>query len=497
MTVTTLYIKNRLVSITALLIIIILGLIQSATVLGGDQSLFVVIAQLLDSGKTLYKDLFDYKQPGIYLFYLMAGKTFGWSDVGIHIFELGYWIFFSLFLIFLIRKHSLFHTDYFNSLLPLFIVGVYYCNANFLHLTQLEALINFPLFLIVWLLDRAYKTENGLFVTYLAIGVLIGIVLLSKLVFSPIIFSFLLIHFIFFLKRKSLGYIFIKQIVPLIVGFAIPVSIFLFYVFIHHIENLVLDIYFKIPTSVIGLEDQIDLERLFSSIRWYGRKMIVFLVLAVIGVFLISKKESHFLSLILSWAIVGLFVILMQKTSWWGYHFQLLYVPIGLFAAMGLDFIFHHFLLRIKPKAPLLEGCLIAVALSLVFYNQLNAVWKGIASNNYTKLYSYDYAKDDVTNLLKVLKKEDTIFVCGNPRMYVLASRLPELSINGWILEYYLDYQWEEFYSEFKDNSPTYLFVKNDYDKLIESKNKKLWELITNEYSEYDSVENGKWYKKI
>ncbi|WP_132467043.1 hypothetical protein [Nitrosomonas sp. Nm84] len=492
-----LYIKNRFASITALLVIITLGLIQSPTVLGGDQSLFVVIAQLLDSGKTLYKDLFDYKQPGIYLFYLIAGKTFGWSDVGIHIFELGYWIVFSLFLIFSIRKYSLFRADYFNSLLPLFIIGVYYCNANFLHLTQLEALINFPLFLIVWLLDRAYKTENGLFVTYLAIGALIGIVLLCKLVFSPIIFSFLLIHFIFFLKRKSLGYIFIKQIVPLILGFAIPVSIFLFYVFIHHIENLVLDIYFKIPTSVIGLEDQIDLERLFSSIRWYGKKMIVFLALAVIGVFLISKKESHFLSLILSWAIVGLFVILMQKTSWWAYHFQLLYVPIGLFAAMGLDFIFYHSLLRIKPKAPLLEGCLIAVVLSLVFYNQLNAVWKGLASHNYTKLYSYDYAKDDVTNLLKVLKKEDTIFVCGNPRMYVLASRLPELSINGWILEYYLDYQWEEFYSEFKDNSPTYLFVKNDYDRLIASKNKKLWELITNEYSEYDSVENGKWYKKI
>ena len=89
------------------------------------------------------------------------------------------------------------------------------------------------------------------------------------------------------------------------------------------------------------------------------------------------------------------------------------------------------------------------------------------------------------------------MFVCGNPRMYLLASRLPELSINGWILEYYLDYQWEEFYDEFKNKSPTYLFVKNDYDKLIESKNKKLWELIINGYSEYDSVENGKWYKKI
>ena len=165
------YLKNRLVLITALIILIILGSIQSVnTILGGDQSLFVVIAQLLDSGKILYKDLFDYKQPGIYLFYLLAGKTLGWSDISIHLFELGYWILFSLILFSAIRQYSLFRADYFNSLLPLFIVGVYYCNAHTLHLTQLEALINFPLFLIVWLLDRAYKTENGLFVTYLAIG---------------------------------------------------------------------------------------------------------------------------------------------------------------------------------------------------------------------------------------------------------------------------------------------------------------------------------------
>lgn len=491
------YIKNRLAIITVLLIIVTVGSIQSLTVLGGDQSLFVVIAQLLDSGKTLYKDLFDYKQPGIYLFYLIAGKTLGWSDIGIHLFELGYWVLFSLILFSLMRRYSLFRADYFNSLLPLFIVGVYYCNASTLHLTQLEALIGFPLFLIVWLLDKAYKTENGLFNTYLAIGILIGIVLLCKLIFSPIIFCFLLIHFIFIFRNNGLLYIITKTVFPLIVGFAIPISIFLFYIFTHRIENLVLDIYFKIPASVIGLEDQIDLNRLISSIKWFGKKMLVFLLLAVIGVFLIPKKESHFLSLIMSWGIVGFLVILMQKTSWWPYHFQLLYVPIGLFSAMGLDFILYHILLKIKPGTQILKGCIIVTILSLVFYSQFNTLWRGIASKNYTKLYSYDYAKDDVANLLKVLKAEDTMFVCGNPRMYLLASRLPELSINGWILEYYLDYQWEEFYDEFKNKSPTYLFVKNDYDELIESKNKKLWELIINGYSEYDSVENGKWYKKI
>ncbi len=492
---TTQYIANKLPIIIVTFILIIIGLTKSSFILGGDQSLFVMIAQMLDSGKILYKDIFDYKQPGIYLFYLIAGKTLGWSDIGIHLFELGYWVLFSLILFSLIRKNSLFRAEYFNSLLPLFIVGVYYCNANVIHLTQLEMIISFPLFLIVWLLDRAYKAENGLFITYLVIGILISIVLLSKLIFSPIIFSFLLIHFIFSLKSKNIKYIITKQIFPLFIGFTIPTSIFLFYIFTHNIENLVLNIFLIIPTNVIGLDDQVDPNRLFSSIKWIGKRMAVFLLLSVIGVLLIFKKESHFLSLILSWAVVGFLVVLMQKTSWWSYHLQLLYVPIAIFAALGLDFILYHLLLNIKPKTQLIRVSLIVTIFALVFNNQLNSFW-GITVKTTSELKP-DYAKNDVANLLTVLKEEDTIFVCGNPRIYLLASQLPELSTNGWILEYYLDYQWEAFYDEFKIKPPTYLYVSNRYDKLIESKSNKLWELIINDYSEYDSVEKGKWYKKI
>lgn len=494
-------IKNRLDIISVLLIIMTVGLIHSSTILGGDQSLFAVIAQLLDSGKTLYKDMFDYKQPGIYLFYLLAGKTLGWSDISIHLFELGYWILFSIILFYSIRSYSLFRADYFNSLLPLFIVGSYYFNADVLHLTQLEALINVPLFLMVWLLDRAYKTENDLFVTYLIIGALTGVILLSKLVFSPIIFFFLLIHFVFTLRSKNLKYILIKQIVPLFIGFAIPLSIFLTYIFTHQIENLVVDIYFKIPTSVITLTDQIDPGRLLSSIKWFIKKMFVLLLLAIIGVFLIPKKESHFFSLIIAWGVIGFGVILMQKTSWWSYHFQLLYVPIGVFAVMGLDFVLYHFLRKIKPSTPLIKGFLIITIISLIFPNQLYTLWKSVTSQDYKELHILDYARDDAKNIIKIIKQEDTIFICGNPRMYLLTSHLPELSINGWILEYYLDYQWEDFYYQFKNKPPTYLFInaniQNDYDKLIESKHLKLWELMMKEYTEFDSVKNGKWYKRI
>ena len=45
----------------------------------------------------LSRDLFDIKQPGIYVFYAFGGLLFGFNEVGIRLFELVYWLAFSVF----------------------------------------------------------------------------------------------------------------------------------------------------------------------------------------------------------------------------------------------------------------------------------------------------------------------------------------------------------------------------------------------------------------
>ncbi len=491
-------IKKRAPMIIVMSIIAVIGAIKSFTVLGGDQALFTLIAQMFDAGKVLYQDLFDYKQPGIYMFYYLAGKTLGWSDTDIHYFELGYWLVFSVILYLTIKQYKLFYSiELSSSLFPLFAIGAYYCNANSFSLTQLEALINVPLFLIVWLLDRAYKNLGNLLITYFVIGLLMGIVILCKLIFAPIIASFVLIHFLFCVQRNGLRNIFVAQLPPMVIGFAIPIAIFLHYVFIHQIESLVFDIFFKIPTQVIGLGDQVRPERLWESIKWFGKAMVVFLILAIIGVFLVTKKESHFFSMMIGWGIVGFIVILLQKTSWWSYHFQLLYVPVALFSVLGLDYLLHHLLTYVELNNSPKKIPILLIILTFITYKQFNLLQRSMYSENYAGSIGYDYAKNDAFSVLRILKEQDTIYVCGNPRKYSITSRLPELSTNGWILEYYLDYQWNNFYKEFKEKPPTYLFIDNEYEKMIPAKQPNLWSLINTMYEQLSIEENGVWYKKI
>ena len=76
-----------------------LGIINLPYPLGDDQSLFITGAQEMIRGKVLYRDFWDFKPPGIYYFFYIAGTLFGFSEIGIHLLELICWLLLSLILI--------------------------------------------------------------------------------------------------------------------------------------------------------------------------------------------------------------------------------------------------------------------------------------------------------------------------------------------------------------------------------------------------------------
>ena len=51
--------------------------------LSSDQALFMAMAEAIRAGATLYVDVWDNKQPGIFWFYATAGEVFasGWSGL--------------------------------------------------------------------------------------------------------------------------------------------------------------------------------------------------------------------------------------------------------------------------------------------------------------------------------------------------------------------------------------------------------------------------------
>ena len=73
--------------------------------LHGDAALYQLGAKAMADGGVLYRDFWDLKQPGIYLFHWFAGSLFGFTETGLHRLELLYMLAFSVLQLVVLRRY--------------------------------------------------------------------------------------------------------------------------------------------------------------------------------------------------------------------------------------------------------------------------------------------------------------------------------------------------------------------------------------------------------
>lgn len=500
-------IKGFYLEISVFIIVIFLGIIHLTYPFFGDQALFTVAAKKMANGGILYKDFWDFKQPGIFVFFYIAGFFFKFSDVGIHLFELVYWLIFTFLVVKLFHKIRLFDNAIFNTILPLFIVGVYYSNVGITHLTQVEALVNFPILFLFWILAYVGNGtgKNYHFFLLLMSGILVAVILIFKLIFLPIIVSLYLVFFIRTLYHQPIS----KSIIYLIsiaFGIILILGPLLVYYYQNNLLNTVYNNFFILPTKVIKISSAVDPMKLFGSIFWYIKFNFIIVVLCIIGLFNLGKFTPY----ILLWLTSVCVVILMQRTSWWSYHFQLLYAPVGIGAAKGAEYLWLKFNPLVKNLVYFRNyKVTFFTFIVFVFLIQVLYVAKKTVrfSNNGFAISTTDkhrhQAEIDPTLERKIaevdfLKSENSkagpIFVCGDPVFYTLSGRDQAIHLHGWSLQFFVAEQWDLFYDEMKASNTPYIFISNSYTKYIEGNCPRMIELISDRYNIYKKTDLGLWY---
>jgi hypothetical protein len=91
--------RTRLCAIAGLALVAVLALLHLWYPFDDDQGLFAFGARELAHGARIYADFWDLKQPGIYWYYEVAGSLFGFDEVGIHLFDLGWMLILCLVLL--------------------------------------------------------------------------------------------------------------------------------------------------------------------------------------------------------------------------------------------------------------------------------------------------------------------------------------------------------------------------------------------------------------
>ena len=303
----------------------------------GDQALFAVYARELTRGAVLYRDLFDLKPPGIFLFYAAGGLLFGFTEVGIHLFELLYWLAFSAFAIVALRPY--FRTDWAAPLVPVFTVVVHYLRADTLDLTQVETLVAFPMLVTWWLTDQAQPGTRQGVTRYAAAGLATAAVIILKHLYLLIILAFLAYALLRARWQGVAAADFQRPLIVFVSSLAVPLLIVFVYFAAYGQLARLWWIYVEYAPSA-----QTFASRPFNSLMFGARSFILghapLLILAVLGcLHVLRQRNPRQLDLTIGmvlWGVAGA-IAFFTLQNWGVWKWTLFTVPLGILAVIGAE----------------------------------------------------------------------------------------------------------------------------------------------------------------
>ena len=489
-----------LISLLALLLLAAINIYQPFL---ADQSVVIAGAKGIERGDVLYVDFWDNKMPGLFWFYWLAGKLFSFNEKGIHLFELVWMLGFAAAMAVGLRRYLYF--PWLSSVAPLAVIGIYYASAGANHLTLPEIIVCFPLFVCalfsMWAGQRADKVATYFFIS----GLFAGASVVFKLIFAPICVAFWLVScgFIVSRERRSLGWLVRSAFLPVSGGVTLILSLVVIKFALDGALAELLWTAFSYPNEALAGSPFAGMQRLFVSSMYIATRYAVWLVPICVAIYAWFKSEKDiFTTTMLAWLVVGLAVILVQRFSWWGYHFFLIFPPLGLLGVRGID------VLVKKLTNGELSARAISAILALTFILPLvsianekaeiaivTLVFEDKPVTHYRSFVRRDYAVALAST--KFLRQNESlpgdIIVFGDPLYYHLGNRYPAIPMLGWPWEYFLQSQWLALPAQIEAAAAPYIFIADREMKMMEKRGGGVKEFIFSRYIALHRAQEGTW----
>ena len=339
-----------------------------------DQALFAMGGHRLLDGGLLYRDYWDTKQPGIFWFFALGEKLFGYSEAGVHVLEL---VWFAAFAAVLMRSlRRAFDHRWAPATAALLIVGFYWAITGDWHQTQPEGLVGLPLFVSLWYAHEAAH-GRGTARSWIAAGLGAGVVGVFKLLLVALPGAFWLALLFERLRdpRPGRGRDVATATIGLALGFAIPIGAMLAALASQGLLRDAWNTWVVFPAHVTARIHTLPLKPLAASFHWFFERWTGVFALAIVGAWTgMRGRHASFVRLLLLWIVVGFALILVQKFSGWEYHLLLFLVPLGLLATAGVDALARP-LAQLRPPGSFVERrALLVAALLAMFANPLSGV---------------------------------------------------------------------------------------------------------------------------
>jgi hypothetical protein len=497
---------TAITAIAALALVLFLGTLRLFDPFSGDQALFLVAAQKMHAGGVLYRDFWDIKQPGIFVVYLATGLAFGFTQTGIHVGDLVWQFVFAIALVLGLRASL---TDRrWAAFAPLAVVGAYFTGSSPWHLLQVEALAGLPLFCVGWFAIAAFARPERRRTLAALSGCAAGVAILFKVLFVGMALAIAFTAVANVGRRAGRG---------AIAGFArdwslgclAPLIVFCSYCAYDGTVAEVARTFFVLPFAIATTAEPAPLARLTDSATRFALYYRGIIFLALLGLGLARDARSRtWRRIALVWLGAAALTILVQRQSWWQYHFALLIAPVGIYATFGLAALAHRvrssgyagfawlalcgvasYIAVPLPQAGIVSAMLIASQKPYASADALDRYRIGLSTE-------YAQARQDAIALPPSARTDgDGVYVLGNPLIYVLSDRLQAVGINGWALQLYTPALWDELDRELRTHPPARVFIGNQERALVSARSTTIGALLAATYVTARTTPDGTWLR--
>jgi len=393
----------------------------------GDEGIYQVLGIAIRAGRLLYRDIFDNKPPLLYLLYsLVSSDQFLVRSISLVFGLVSVWIFFYL-------SKRLFNNpriSYISTALFAVLFGLPLIEGNIANAENFMLPLNILAgFLVLKSLDT--KKINQKYMILFSAGLVLGISFLFKIV---AVFDFTAFFaFLFFVNySKKLLEIFklknliieIKNLLPLMIGFAIPIVITALYFTLNHALSNFLTATLFSNVGYVGSGNKLIIPQGFLILK--------LILLGVFSLFIFYKRkvfENSFMFVSL-WLAFSLFDAYFSQRPYT--HYVLILLP-ALCLMFGLFMLNKNFS---KLAGILTIVSFIAILLSFSFYiktvfyytNFISFVIDGTHVTSYQKFFDASTPRDYeiVSYINSHANPKDNIFIWGNnAQVYYSTNKLP------------------------------------------------------------------------
>jgi hypothetical protein len=400
------------------------------------------------------------------------------------------------------------------TLAPLFTVGAYYAMAGTQQLTQVEGLVGLPLYLTLWFATDGPDGKPRATRAFLS-GLCGAVVLIFKLAFLPLVGVFWLVALEDAARRGGMRRALGSLVLPASLGLAIPLVFTLAYFALHGLLGTLAWTYFTYPALLLSQIHGVGMTRLFAGLEWFLLRSAPLIGLATVGAGLARSRRDALGLGLQFWLLAGILVILVQRWSWWSYHYLLLLPPLGVLGALGADALWSR-LDRLGLDAPrarrwaaaglcaLFAGLIGLAAMKTAMLARKRFAFSLADRVAYQVRVNGVYGGflQDAARLSEPGRRSGSLFVIDNPIVYRLAGRpvAPAAFHEALITPELREEEWSSLTARLERDPPAYILVERQYLPLVTGRTSRVarfTSFLATGYRVAFTTERGTWYERL